>query len=229
MKQALHRVSDAAEGLALEAEAFAGSDPSVLLWSPQTAALVCPASFQHKQGFNNAAQQSANRGWPVQLRPTGGGVVPQSSGVLNMALAFTTTTAFNIEAGYRLITDIIRTALAPHHADLTTGATPDSFCDGAWNLSVRGQKVVGTAQRIRPLRNGRRRILAHALILMDGELEPGVAAVNALHANFGMPFVRTRAHTTLTSTLCQDWAIFPQKLNAAAHDALIEPEIQAVA
>jgi lipoate-protein ligase A len=114
--------------------------------------------------------------------------------VLNLALAFTADRTFSIEDGYRLITRIIQNAIP---AGWATGATPNSFCDGAWNLSLNGRKVVGTAQRIRPVGNGQRRILAHALILVEGDLAAGAAAVDAFHRDLSLGPIDAGVHTTL--------------------------------
>lgn len=204
MSTVLCTVPGVAEGLALEAEDFGKSGPQVRLWTAETPALVCPAAFRRKPGFDPAARNSSARCWPLYLRPTGGGVVPQGPGVLNLALTFTAGRDFGIEAGYRLITDVIRAALGPVGPRLATGPTQDSFCDGSWNLSVAGRKLVGTAQRIRPAGGGARRILAHALILVEGDLAPGVATVNGLHADLGLPPVTAHAHTTLAAALGPD-------------------------
>ena len=220
MSTALRVVPTVAEGLSLEAEAFDGTGPPVRLWMAEARALVCPAAFRRKRGFDAAARTTAARNWPLHLRPTGGGAVPQGPGVLNLALAFTAGPDFGIEAGYHLVTDVLRHALGPFGRSLATGATPDSFCDGAWNLSVAGQKLVGTAQRIRPAGGGRRRVLVHALILLEGDLSAGVEAVNGLHADLGLPRVTDQAHTTLAHVLGPD-AAKPAQLarHLAAHAA----------
>lgn len=194
MNAPLTYVEGIAEGLALEAAAFAAQGAVTCLWSPRRRALVCPASLRLKPGFETAKRNSATRGWPLHLRPTGGGAVPQGPGVLNLALAFTADRTFSIEDGYRLITRIIQNAIP---AGWATGATPNSFCDGAWNLSLNGRKVVGTAQRIRPVGNGQRRILAHALILVEGDLAAGAAAVDAFHRDLSLGPIDAGVHTTL--------------------------------
>lgn len=226
MSTSLHRVSDVAEGLALEADAFAAEDSTALVWTSRTPALVCPASSRHKRDFKAATLRSGQRGWPVHLRPTGGGAVPQGPGVVNLALVLTVGRDFGIETGYRLITDVIRAALAPQGTELTAGATSGSFCDGAWNLSIRGQKIVGTAQRIRPLKGGWRRVLAHALILVEGDIGPGVGAVNGFHEGLGLPPVTADAHTTLAKALgpnAPDPTEIARKLVATTRMTLLAP------
>jgi len=198
----LHIVKTVEKGLALEKEAFVFDGPEIRLWTAQRQALVCPASMQRLTGFERAADRTAVRGWPLVLRPTGGGAVPQGAGVLNLALAFTHGQSFTIEDGYRLVTQIIRDAVSP---ELTPSATPDSFCDGAWNLGIFGRKIVGTAQRLRPMGGGGKRILAHALILTDGDIAPGAAAVGLFHRDLGLASVSADAHTTLQSAFPERW------------------------
>lgn len=193
---------DVRSGLALEAELMALSETGVCLWSATSPALVCPAAFSLRSSFRAAAVASEKRGWPVAVRPTGGGVVPQGIGVLNLAISVTAGVGFTIEDGYRLITRPIIACLQLEGLRLAPGPIADSFCDGAWNLSVAGQKVVGTAQRWRPMRDGNIRVLAHALILTCGDLVPGVEAVNAFHRDLGLDLqTRADAHTTLQSAL----------------------------
>ena len=201
----LHVVETGAEGLALEREAFVSDDTEIRLWTARQRALVCPASMRRLPGFAAAKARTAGRGWPLYLRPTGGGAVPQGAGVLNLALGFTRGHDFTIEDGYRLVTQIIRDAVS---FDLMPGATPKSFCDGAWNLAVSGRKVVGTAQRLRPLSGGRRRILVHALILAKDDIAPGTAAVGMFHRDLGLGPVSVQAHTTLEEA-------FPELRSAA--------------
>ena len=104
MNAPLTYVEGVAEGLALEAAAFAAQGAVTCLWSPRRRALVCPASLRLKPGFETAKRNSATRGWPLHLRPTGGGAVPQGPGVLNLALAFTADRTFSIAVSYTHLT-----------------------------------------------------------------------------------------------------------------------------
>lgn len=200
MTRVLHQFPTVAEGLALEADLFAAQEAGVGLWTSACNALVCPAAFGKRSGFGAASAQATSDGWPVFCRPTGGGAVPQGPGVLNLALAFTAPRSFTIDEGYRLITRIIRGGLGALGHRLTAGPTPDSFCDGDWNLSVAGKKVVGTAQRWRPVGPDATRVLAHALILVAGPIPPGARAVGAFNADLGLGGVAPEAHTTLEQT-----------------------------
>lgn len=117
--------------------------------------------------------------------------------MLNLAVALTVPRGFAIADGYRLITGIVRRALGDLGSIMTAGPTPGSFCDGDWNLSIAGKKVVGTAQRWRPIGAGRSRVLAHGLILAGGGIEPRAEAVSAFNRAICLGPVLAKAHTTL--------------------------------
>ena len=189
-------VRDAAEGLALEAELFAADGPQVAVWASDAVGLVCPRAYRTRVSFEEACAQSEAAGWPVHLRRTGGGTVPQGPGVDNLALVFDAPKGFTIEDGYKLICGIIQAGFGAAGQALCPGDTPGSFCDGAWNLSVDGQKMVGTAQRWRPVGGGRQRVLAHALILSDDGYVDGSHAVAAFHRTLGLGEVVAHAHTS---------------------------------
>lgn len=63
-----------------------------------------------------------------------------------------------------------------------SGAVPGSFCDGAYNIVVDGRKVMGTAQRWTRVRSNASRqiVFAHAMLLVNADIQSGVRAVNKL-------------------------------------------------
>lgn len=195
----MHVLADAAEGLALEADMLAGAGHQVAIWAAQARAIVCPRTYTRKTGFDAAADASASRGWPLYLRPTGGGAVPQGPGVINLATVFDAPKGFTIEDGYRHLTDVIVRGLGDAAWSLRPGDTPGSFCDGAWNLSCEGQKIVGTAQRWRSQRGAPARVLAHAMILTDRQFEPGAEAVAELHTALGLGRIDVGVHIDLAT------------------------------
>lgn len=203
MNPTIQQVPDAQHGLDLDTQLFEAKGPCVHLWTATQQALVCPRAYQSRSGFDAAVEASANQGWPVSLRPTGGGTVPQGPGIANLALAFNAPKDFTIEDGYRLLTDILKSAL-PLGDRLAAGDTPGSFCDGAWNLSIEGQKLVGTAQKWRPVRGGKPRVLAHAMIIVTEQFQPGANAVSAFHDSLGLPPVTIAAHTSLQAVMGLD-------------------------
>lgn len=205
MTEVLHRVADAEEGLALEAGLFEAAAPCACLWRAASPALACPAAYRrrHRRGGRTwLAGHHPSNGWWHRF---------VGHGCVEPRRAKTVGTGVTIEDGYRL------------GVSMETGATPDSFCDGAWNLSIRGRKLVGTAQRWRPLRGGRARILAHALILTDGRI--AAQAVDAFHRDLGLGHVRAEVHTTLEAELGQSMpsiAALAEALKTAATRGVAE-------
>lgn len=190
----------AAEVAMLERAAVTGR-AAHMLWRAERQAVVLPAANLRRPGFAGAAMMAARAGWPLVARPSGGGAVPQGLGILNLALCFPAAEALTPDAAYRQLCAPIIAAFGSFGLELAPGETAGSFCDGAWNLSYRGQKLVGTAQRWRSGPTGQT-ILAHALILIDPPLGPAVSVIDRLHRalDLGPPVIRG-AHTTLRA-LC---------------------------
>lgn len=213
----LLRCADVAEGLAAEAALLAAGQAGVCLWTAAQRGLVLPASTARQTGFAAAAAASAARGWPLHTRPSGGGTVPQGPGVLNLALVFPAPAGFGIADGYRLLCAPLVASLATLDLAATPAPVPGAFCDGLWNLALRGRKIVGTAQRWRATAQGPL-VLAHALVLLSGDPAPACRAIAALHRNLGDGFAPDPAlHTTLAAeSRSVDAAAFARQLHLHA-------------
>ncbi len=223
------QVEDARKGLEAEMDLFSSSEKGVLLWSARIRTLVCPQVIAQSKGFENLARNSEVRGWPIVLRQTGGGTVPQGPGILNLAMIKTVDKSFTIEEGYRNITQVFQSCFSRMGIHSAIGATHGSFCDGNWNLSIGGRKLVGTAQRWRSIGKHQTRILVHALLLVNGGIKPGVEAVDILHQELGLARVLDAAHTTLENELgpsTPDMKILASALKAAAIDELNKFDLQ---
>ncbi len=174
----LHMFETAPEGLAHEMDMLAaGADEGrmlALIWQSKTPWLVLPDRYTRSDPYPPAARASAERGWPVAPRKTGGGITPQGAGVLNLALVFTADPGQSraIRETYARICDPMTAAFASMGLESKAMPVQDSFCDGDFNLAVSGRKLVGTAQRWRGTT-----CLIHALILTDVDLEQAVEAV----------------------------------------------------
>lgn len=152
---------------ALEGQATAA------LWTGETA-LVAPLSYRRHALLDTACAASAERGWSVRLRRSGGGVVPQGPGVLNVTLAYPCAgTAGDLaEPVYAHLCQLLAKALARQGIAALATSVQGSFCDGRFNLAVNQQgtarKIAGTAQYWRRA-GGRQAVLAHALLLVDAD------------------------------------------------------------
>ena len=186
----LHRVASGASAFELE------------LW--QTApCLVAPRAMARLAGFRRACAESASAGWPVHLRDTGGGLVPQGAGIANISFAYASRPRDkpSIKAAYqRLCAPILREL---RRLDLACGlgAVDGALCDGLYNVNVAGRKFAGTAQRWRRMSGGTGQIavFAHAVLLIRPDTPAAVEAANRLYEGCGVgKRVRPEAHTALS-------------------------------
>ena len=185
--------------MAFERALFDSDGLRIGFWTAKEHGLVCPQAYESRAGFENAKLQSKLRGWPVSLRPTGGGTVPQGPSFENVVVAFVPRDDATITSVYKDFTEALSTGLGSN--DLEPGDTPGSFCDGTWNLSFNGQKVVGTAQRWRPRTSKAPRVIAHALIVTRSDFRSGAEEVARFHKDLGLSDIVPDAHTSLEETL----------------------------
>lgn len=159
--------------------------PTARLWRQQQA-LVVPKSYERRPQWAEACAASAAAGWPVQVRSSGGGLVPQGPGVWNLSLVWPAPAAMPTDTGviYSALTDELRAALARLGIESNAQAVPGSFCDGRFNLATGGRKLVGTAQAWRRI-EGRPVVLAHAVALVIADPAALTTAANRFEAASG--------------------------------------------
>jgi lipoate-protein ligase A len=189
------------DGIAREQALLAAGCPALLLWRAETTALVVPASWTRRDGFPAARERCAEAGWPLVVRSSGGGGVPQGPGTLNLALVVPARPGFTIEDGFRLICGAVAEALARFEVATDVGAVEGSFCDGAWNVTALGRKLAGTAQRWRACEGGRV-ALVHAALLLDPPPASFWRALDHAHRVAGLAGpIRPEAHVALSDVL----------------------------
>lgn len=214
----------AADGIAREMALLRRGRPAVLLWHCDTPALVLPAANLRRPAMRDAVAEVEDAGWQVVPRHSGGGIVPQGPGTLNLALVLPCAPGFRIDDGYRLICAALSEALARFDIPTTTGVLDTAFCDGRWNLLAKGRKLAGTAQRWQ--RSGRAGTVAliHAALLTDMPDLSVWPAMDRLRgvASPGSAGLRPEAHIALTSLMGarSDPRMFPGALARAAEDRL---------
>lgn len=179
-------------------------EPVACLWE-SAPGLVVPRTYAARPGFAAIQAQFAARGCPIHIRQSGGGVVPQGPGILNLSLAqvFAGRPLDHSEAFYQQLCAWIRQALAAFGIETRAQAVEGSFCDGRYNLAIPdpARKIAGTAQvwrRIPGHAPDRHVGLAHALILAQGDPGEWTARANALETALGSP---RRYHRDRIATL----------------------------
>lgn len=192
--------------------------------------LVAPLSYRRHDTLAMACAAAAARGWPVRLRRSGGGVVPQGPGILNLTLAYPCAGAPGdwSEAVYADLCQVVATALATLGIAASARAVDGSFCDGRFNLAVgraRPRKIAGTAQYWRR-RGEQQAVLAHALLIVDAAPDALTAEANRFETDLGSG--RQYDSRALTS-VAEAWAAarpdagaFPEAASASSSSALTQ-------
>jgi len=158
--------------------------------------LVVPRTYRRHAAFDAACQVSAARGWPVVVRESGGGIVPQGEGIVNFSLALVLPehSAQSIDSIYRLLCDLVAGALRSLGISSAPAAVSGSFCDGRYNLAVTTpqgvRKIAGTAQLWRRIQRADgvppvQGVLAHAVILAQVDVAELTAQLNTFEAALG--------------------------------------------
>lgn len=166
--------------------------PVASIWQTQRS-LVVPRSYRRYERFEAACAHFQQLEWPVSVRQTGGGIVPQGPGILNLSLAYGVQgpPMQHSESGYKLICAVLAQALGDFGIDAFPAAVQGSFCDGRYNLAVRHAgdvaKIAGTAQswRRRPGSTDGHVGLVHALVLLDVDTKAVTEAANSFEAAIG--------------------------------------------
>src|SRR5690606_24081032 len=169
----------------------AAHEPVACLWRAPPG-LVVPRTYAARAGFARVQASFAARGCPIHVRQSGGGVVPQGPGILNLSLAqaFTGRPLDHSEILYRHLCALISDALAAFDIETRTQPVEGSFCDGRYNLAVPapGRTLEATAQAWGPTPGrppARRVALAHARILARCDPAERTARARALETPLG--------------------------------------------
>lgn len=160
-----------------------------------------PRRLSRLPAFETASQVSADAGWPVLLRETGGEPVPQSAATVNIALVYAPPRSEGdqgrIETGYQRLCQPICDLLIELGGNASVGEIDGAFCDGRYNVNLDGRKMVGTAQRWRQS-GGRPVGLVHGALLLDDDRVELIAAVNRFNEACGLEQrVRAESHIAL--------------------------------
>lgn len=171
--------------------------PVAQLWEAPLS-LVIPRSYLRQPGIEAARADFAAKGCPVWLRMSGGGLVPQGPGILNISLAYAVPkgAATWMEPVYLHLCEVVADGLRAVGVDTHWQAVEGSFCDGRYNLAWgpgdAARKIAGTAQYWRRApadfqsADGQRHlVLAHVILLVDVDPVEINARANAFEAAIG--------------------------------------------
>ena len=184
--------SDIAGEMALLDDVLTQPERGVLrLWRTSPCLVVTPL-LANRPAFAAAAEASARRGWPVVVRRTGGGPVPQTSGTLNVSLAYAVARdrVPSIDAAFKQFADGLLAALKTFGAVGAVGEIEGSCCPGRYDIAIGGQKIIGIAQRRRQgAKDGQllAAVLVHAMVWAEGSLNPEIDLLERFLEEAGAP------------------------------------------
>ncbi|MBS0304220.1 MAG: lipoate--protein ligase [Proteobacteria bacterium] len=146
-----------------------------------TPGLIVPRQYTRLPGWAEASRRHA-----VHVRASGGGVVPQGPGVLNLSLVWpaAANAPVVLDAVYAALCSELAAALARLDLRAVPQPVQGSFCDGRYNLAVAGRKLAGTAQAWRRS-GGRTVVLAHAALVTIGDPQALTEQANAFERDVG--------------------------------------------
>jgi lipoate-protein ligase A len=160
--------------------------------------LVVPRTYLRHASLEAARADFAQHGCPVFLRMSGGGLVPQGPGILNLSLAYAVGQPPGAlsDAVYLHLCQVIGDALRALGVGTHWQAVAGSFCDGRYNLAwgppEAARKIAGTAQywrrapaAMQPADGQRHLVLAHAVLLVSADPVQINARANAFEAAIG--------------------------------------------
>lgn len=168
--------------------------PAACIWQA-CQGLVVPRTYLRSAAFDDVCDAFGRRGWPVSVRHSGGGVVPQGPGILNISLAYAIEgpPLDHSDAAYQLLCDLLSTTTSRFDIQAHAQAVEGSFCDGRFNLAVNAganaRKIAGTAQLWRRLPGAdgalAQVVLVHGLLLVACDVGVATAQANALEQALG--------------------------------------------
>ncbi|MGO4332451.1 lipoyl protein ligase domain-containing protein [Cupriavidus sp. M-11] len=200
------------------------------LWQAPVS-LVVPRSYLRHAQLEAGRSAFAARGCPVWLRLSGGGLVPQGPGILNLSLAYPVRggAGTHAEAVYLHLCEVLAGALSQLGLRTHWQAVDGSFCDGrfnlAWGPAADARKIAGTAQYWRRVAGAADAslhvVLAHAVLLVSADPEEINQRANAFEAAIGSGRqYRADKVVSVAGALAQDGLAVPAGLPELTADAL---------
>ncbi len=180
--------------------------PRLRIWQPLPALVVTAAEASHA-AFGAAASRAAARGFPVEVRRSGGGAVCLGPGMLVVS-QFYTTMHDDIDSSYRSFALRLRVALEVVGVVLTEQHVARAYCDGKFDLAWCGLKVGGMAQRRRS-RDGASHVWIHAVIAVEPESLRNPEEVAQFYSDSSMPRIADPSRTTCLSRCIPSEACAP--------------------
>ncbi|WP_417620574.1 lipoate--protein ligase family protein [Parasphingorhabdus sp.] len=171
------------------------------IWENQNC-LVTTRPIARREGFTEAANLSARSGWPVYVRSSGGSTVIHRPGILNVSLAVAAgSKPVKPNTSYESLITLLQESFQKLHINPFVGPIQGAYCDGSYNLCLKGRKIAGTASRI-VRRKNQNAYICHASIAIYGSPESDISLISKFERELGLGHVYARSsHITLANIM----------------------------
>jgi len=150
----------------------------------QSARGLCVTRKEHRlPHFKHAEAQLKQSSQELATRRSGGTVVPQGDGILNVTYISLHFGQRNIGKSYMEFCESLQKTLKDLGFETDIGPVEGSYCDGDYNLILDGKKLAGTSQRWVKGPDKSFIILNHAVILITEDGESASRRVNDFHTD----------------------------------------------
>ncbi|MEO3944447.1 lipoate--protein ligase family protein [Gorillibacterium sp. CAU 1737] len=124
-----------------------GRTPVIHLWRHPRAFVMGLRDRRLPQAAE-AMKELADEGYCVLVRNSGGAAVPLDAGVVNASIILPNPDrSLAFRQDFRYMVELVKGALAPHGLVVEAGEISGAYCPGDYDLSIRGRKFCGIAQR----------------------------------------------------------------------------------
>jgi octanoyl-[GcvH]:protein N-octanoyltransferase len=124
-----------------------GEIPLIHLWRHERAFVL--GLRDRKLPYAQEAMEWLKRqGYAVMVRHSGGGAVPLDKGVINLSILLPKSPAtMDFKNDFQTMVEILQSSLGPLTQEVQFGEIFGSYCPGEYDLSIKGKKFCGIAQR----------------------------------------------------------------------------------
>ncbi|MEP1231297.1 MAG: hypothetical protein ABJG88_11530 [Litorimonas sp.] len=148
----------------------------------QSAKGLCMTRKEHRlPHFDKAQAALIAQGHELATRRSGGTIVAQGEGILNVTKLAFHYGPRNISGSYMSFCEDMQMRFRNIGFETDIGPVSGSYCDGDYNLIIDGKKLAGTSQRWVKGPNKAFIILNHAVILITENGQNATRRVNEFH------------------------------------------------
>ncbi|MEJ8548706.1 lipoate--protein ligase family protein [Brevibacillus borstelensis] len=150
--------------------------PTVHIWRHKSAFVLGTRDWKLPQ-VREAVKWLQGQGYSVTVRNSGGAAVPLDPGVVNLSLILPNRQGdLDVQRHFVLMAELIRQSLKSWPCRIDTGEVSGSYCPGEFDVSVKGKKFCGIAQRRQT-----RAVIVQAFVLVEGSGEERGRLVKAFY------------------------------------------------